>query len=331
MLRRSTAAADGTGWRLFYLHTAFVDAPFRAIQYPLAMRSRRSLRTAGHSAWRNTAAVLTLFGPLALVRCDGSYRDATTEPADASQQRPSTSDGAAVIEPGSVDAAPHVDAGLDADASTVAPPEDRSVEGQVIPSPSRVLPGLVVTPARPGALNGAGPFLNAYAAADVETKCINATPRITRLWQHNIDFATYQSNGNNDYPYLAPDEAMTWRFVAPPEGTTQILQYNEGTQVHFVSGFLSLSTTACDFDIQKIADPRESCYRSEVNGIGIYYRSTVTKSNVQASECQILPGRIYYLNVRMQDARPAAVGGHPTEDSCRASGFATCGGYVQIR
>jgi hypothetical protein len=217
------------------------------------------------------------------------------------------------------------------DAADPNPSPDFSIEGKVIPTPSRLTPGLfVVTPARPGELNGAGPYLNAYAAADVARKCANATPAITRLWQHNIEFATYQGNGANDYPFLAPDEAMTWRFVAPKEGTVQILQYNEGTQVTFVSGFMSLSSKPCDFDVQKVANPREGCYQSAVNGVGIYYRAT-TGATLYPSECKIIPGQTYYLNVRMQQAQPATMGGHPTEDSCRRSGDMLCGGYVQIR
>jgi IPT/TIG domain len=217
---------------------------------------------------------------------------------------------------------------------------DTSIEGDCIPSPSRTNPG-GKTAYRSGKLNGmpgsADPNyplqFNSYAADNVATKCANATPAITRLWQHNINFATYQSSGGNDYPFLAPNEAMTWKFVAPAEGSpAQQIQYNEGTQVFTARGFLSISTKPCDFDVSKLVPgPNYNfCYASEVNGISIAYRST-TGSIQYPTECKLTPGQTYYLNLRMQDARPASLGGSPTVDSCAASGAGICGGFVQIR
>lgn len=210
------------------------------------------------------------------------------------------------------------------------PGADCTIEGDVIPTPSRTIPG-GQTAARLGKLNGAGPSLNAYAASDVATKCANSTPAITRLWQHNINFATYQSSGANDYPYLQANEAMTWKFVAPAEGSFNQFQYAEGTQVFNARGFMSVSNKPCDFDVSKlVSGPNYSaCFASESTGISIYYKSTA--GTVQPYECKIVPGQTYYLNLRMQDARPAALGGSPTLDSCAASGAGTCGGYVQIR
>lgn len=209
--------------------------------------------------------------------------------------------------------------------------EDLTIEGDVIPSPSRAAPGLTPSPIRPGKLNGAGMFLNAYAASNVAEKCASSTPAVTRLWQHNIDFSTYLANGANDYPVLGPGEAMTWRFVAPAEGSFNQLQYNEGTQATFVQGYLTLSPSPCDFDTSKVLSggTGDACYRSEAYGVSIYYKATV--GAVQPYECRLVPGHVYYLNLRMQDARPASQGGHPTEDSCVASGSTQCGGYVQIR
>jgi hypothetical protein len=209
---------------------------------------------------------------------------------------------------------------------------DLSIEGDCIPTPSRTNPG-GVTAARAGKLNGAGPSMNAYAADNVATKCANSTPAITRLWQHNINFATYQASGGNDYPFLAPNEAMTWKFVAPAEGSpAQQIQYNEGTQVFAARAFMSVSTKPCDFDVSKLVPgPNYNfCYASEVNGISISYRST-TGAVQFPTECKLTPGQTYYLNVRMQDARPASLGGSPTVDSCAASGAGLCGGFVQIR
>jgi hypothetical protein len=209
-----------------------------------------------------------------------------------------------------------------------SPGVDCSVEGDVIPTPSRTVPG-GVTAARAGKLNGGGSSLNAYAAENWATKCANATPAITRLWQHNINFATYQGSGANDYPFLGANEAISYKFVAPAEGATQLIQYNEGTQVFNATGFMSISSTPCDFDVSKVAGPnRSACYSSNPTSAGIYYLATTGASPYF---CKLAPGQTYYLNLRMQDARPASQGGSPTVDSCAASGAGTCGGYLQIR
>ncbi len=210
---------------------------------------------------------------------------------------------------------------------------DCSVEGDIIPTPSRTNPG-GNTAARAGKLNGPGPInaqMNSYAAENAATKCSNATPAINRLWQHNINFPTYAASGGNDYPFLAPNEAMTWKFVAPAEGTTQLIQYNEGTQVFNSSGYLSISTKPCDFDVSKLVPgaTKSACHSSESNGVSIYYRAT--SGAVASYECKMIPGQTYYLNLRMQDGRPPSQGGSPTVDSCAASGAGLCGGYVQIR
>jgi hypothetical protein len=216
------------------------------------------------------------------------------------------------------------------DPQGCSPGVDCSIEKDVIPTPSRTVPG-GVTAARPGKLNGGGSTLNAYAAENVASKCANATPAITRLWQHNINFATYQNSGGNDYPFLSANEAMTYKFTAPAEGTSNIIQYNEGTQVFAASGYLSISDKPCDFDVnQLVSGPsRNACHSSEVNGVSIYYKAT--SGAVASYECKMVPGQTYYLNIRMQDARPASRGGSPTIDSCAASGAGICGGYVQIR
>ena len=210
---------------------------------------------------------------------------------------------------------------------------DCSVEGDIIPTPSRTNPG-GNNAFRTGKLNGLSPvnaLMNSYAAENVAAKCSNATPAITRLWQHNIDFTKYQNSGGNDYPFLAANEAITFKFTAPAEGKSNIFQYNEGTQVSFVSGFMSVSDKPCDFDVNKlVAGPgRSACFSSEAYGLSIYYRSTA--GAVATYECKMVPGQTYYLNLRMQDARPVSRGGTPTIDSCASSGSGLCGGYVQIR
>ncbi len=219
-------------------------------------------------------------------------------------------------------------------------PGDYSIEGDLIPTPSRLIPGVPggKTPYRAGKTNGppgnpdpAYPYqFNSYAAADTATKCANATPAITRLWQHNIDFATYQASGANDYVFLKPNEAMAWKFVAPAEGTANIIQYGEGTLVTSTRAYLSISSKPCDFDVRKLTSASYSlCHASEVNGVSIYYKSTT--GAVDAYQCKITPGQTYYLNYRTQDARPVSGGGSPTVDSCAASGKDVCGGLVQIK
>ena len=210
---------------------------------------------------------------------------------------------------------------------------DCSVEGDVIPTPSRSNPG-GNSAFRAGKLNGPSPInaqMNSYAAENVAAKCSNASPAITRLWQHNIEWTRYEAFGGNDYPFLAPNEAMTWKFIAPAEGTHQQVQYNEGTQVIFVSGFMSISDKPCDFDVNKrVPGPsRNACFSSEAYGFSIWYRATA--GAVASYECKMVPGQTYYLNLRMQDARPASQGGMPTLDSCASSGAGLCGGFLQFR
>jgi hypothetical protein len=125
-----------------------------------------------------------------------------------------------------------------------------SVENDPIPDPSKDLPGFPA-PFRSEKLNGAGPYMNAYAVNGVATRCTNGTPAITRLWWHNIDFARYQSSGAPELPILAPGEAMTWKFTAPASGISAFT-YDRGGDGIFTPAFISLSQTPCDFDVTKV-------------------------------------------------------------------------------
>jgi hypothetical protein len=197
-----------------------------------------------------------------------------------------------------------------------------SVEGTQIPDPSKDFPGLPA-PARPGQLNGAGSFMNAYAVDLTRLpnqRCGVATPPVTRLWWHNIDFAKYQSSGAPETPELTAGEAMTWKFVAPATGGN-FFTYDTGGNGSIAPGFMSISEAPCDFDTSKVLTA-PACYRSG-NSIGMYWKST--SGTAEAYECRLQPGQTYFVNLRMQDART----GTSNVDACVNRGF--CGGSVQIR
>jgi IPT/TIG domain len=201
------------------------------------------------------------------------------------------------------------------------PGVDCSIEGDVIPNPSRVGP-LSVTPPRPGKENSQSDPdfpMNAYAAENISQKCSNANPAISRLWQHNIDFSAYTSNGGFDYPYLARGQAMTWKFTAPATeqafGSSIIL--SGSGQVAYTAALMTLSDRPCDFDISKANV--NACYKSGRSQISIYYR--VSSQPPPAYECQMIPGKTYYLNMRMQNVSPAS-------ESCNTG---LCGGTVKFQ
>lgn len=200
-----------------------------------------------------------------------------------------------------------------------------SVEGDPIPDPSKDLPGFPA-PFRPDKLNGAGQYMNAYAINNVSTRCTNGTPAVTRLWWHNIDFARYQSSGAPELPILAPGEAMTWKFTAPASGSSAFTYDRGGGDIVFAPAFISVSQTPCDFDVTKV--PVDACYKS---GSTIFMYWNATAGAVQPFECKLVPGQTYFVNLRMQDARPVSQGGQPTVDACAAIGQTACGGSVQIR
>lgn len=198
---------------------------------------------------------------------------------------------------------------------------DCSVEGDVIPNPSRASPQSV-TSFRVGKLNGASDPdypMNSYAAENVTQKCSNATPAVSRLWQHNIDFDAYKSNGGFDYPFLAQGQAMTWKFTAP---VTEMLLGSSlivtgSSQVAYTAALMTLSERPCDFDVTKANV--NACYKSNKSQISIYYR--VSSQPSPPYECQLIPGKTYYLNLRMQNISPAT-------ESCNSG---VCGGIVKFQ
>jgi IPT/TIG domain len=202
---------------------------------------------------------------------------------------------------------------------------DCTIAGAVIPTPSKA-PGVIGTP---------GPDLglpvSTFYQVDPATRCANATPAVSRLWQHNIDFAAYQGNGAPDYLFLQAGDALTYRFTAPPEGTFQQFTYNSSTVVAYRAGFMSLSTKPCDFDTSKVA-AGDVCYISQpgAGGFSLNYKSTNSPTTPSdAYQCKMVPGATYYMNIRMQDARPIGLGGSPTIDACNSGTF--CGGIMLIK
>lgn len=205
---------------------------------------------------------------------------------------------------------------------------DCTVEGDIVPAISRQTGGyLTSSPLRQGKLNGDSfGNLNMYAMADAETKCSNSTPRITRLWQHNVSFSGYVGSGN-DHPLLAPNQAMSWKFVAPAEGSSSSIRFSSGI-VPDVPVFISISTKPCDFDVTKAAGSnRSSCFTSAPITAHVCYIATA--GNLTANEasysCKLNPGDTYYFNLRLQDAINA-----PSVDACSANNQARCGGFVQF-
>jgi hypothetical protein len=190
---------------------------------------------------------------------------------------------------------------------------------------SKEYPGQPATLVPGVAAGGAGPYMNAYSIDGVATKCAIASPAITRLWWHNIDFAQYQSSGAPELPLLQGGEAMTWKFTAPASGSN-FFTYDSGGDGLRSPAFMSVSTSPCDFDSSKVA-AGNACYRSGQT-VGMYW--TATNGNAASYECKLIPGQTYYINLRMQDARPFAQGGNPNVDACAGRNGA-CGGSVQIR
>ena len=220
-----------------------------------------------------------------------------------------------------VSAAAQLTVGTVANGSCGAPGIDCTIEGDVIPNPSRAS-AQTSTPARPGKENGPSDPdfpMNSYAAENFAQKCSNATPAISRLWQHNIDFNSYTSNGGFDYPFLARGQAMMWKFTAPATemaiGTS--INVTGSSQITYSAAFMTLSERPCDFDVSKANV--NACYKSGRSQVSVYYR--VNSQPSPAYECQLTPGKTYYLNLRMQNVSPAS-------ESCNSG---VCGGIVKIQ
>ncbi|MBL8523728.1 MAG: putative Ig domain-containing protein [Betaproteobacteria bacterium] len=207
---------------------------------------------------------------------------------------------------------------------TGGPTGDTSVEGVVIPTPSKQ-PGIPAA-FRSGQLNGAGGEINAYAV-DVARCAGKSTPALTRSWQHNIDFGAYMAASDIEYIAMNAGEALSYKFVAPASGY-RFITFNSATHARYVANFLSITSTPCDFN-EAPANNMRACYKPGNGGNNdITYQVTGGSSPVDISACQMTPGQTYYLNLRFWDK----VGGVPV-DACATSpaGGFNCGGILQVR
>ena len=203
---------------------------------------------------------------------------------------------------------------------------DVSIDGYTLANPSKL--GNVDLNPHQG-LNGAGGYLNAYAMDP--TRCV-ATPALTRSWQHNISLDDYQDKHALDYIAMRSGEALTFKFTVP------LGSYDKGGGFQYADaaaaganirpGFMSVSTTPCDFDTTKVLTNTSGngCYVTGINGVTVNWANIT--GTLPVSYCKLEKGKTYYLNLRFQDARPASVGGNPNSDACLNG--ETCGGILQF-
>jgi hypothetical protein len=205
-------------------------------------------------------------------------------------------------------------------AITVLPvrPGVYSIEDFLIPEPSKI--AKLITPRHPG-LNGAGENINAWAVDPV--RCSNTLPAIATSWHHNIDFADHGGKQNLDNFDMAPNESLTYQFVATSLGVGSIT-IGESAQAQLVSTFISLSSSPCDFDVTKASGPgRSYCYSAQPVENQLAYEVTNGPVSFMLN-CKLIPGNTYYLNVRFHN-------GNDPADACAPRGGARCGGWLQIR
>jgi hypothetical protein len=217
-------------------------------------------------------------------------------------------------------------------AFTVELPADVSLDDGVIPDPSK-LPN-IVPPVRPGKINGAGIFSNAYMVETDSCAASNAQlgagAAVTRRYQHNISYDAYKINSPVDRISMGPGEALSYAFVAGAEGTFGMITYNVGNDFPISATVMTLSRRPCDFDLTKLSDvsgTRDPCYSYPQPFPTVYY--TVTSGVPALSTCGLKPGVRYYLNLRFLDG---SAGGDHTADACTYAPNATgiCGGILQV-
>ncbi|MEO8101681.1 MAG: putative Ig domain-containing protein [Betaproteobacteria bacterium] len=210
-----------------------------------------------------------------------------------------------------------------------------SLEGNVIPYPSK-------EPGRYGVfhagLNGAGAQMNAWNVDPI--RCNNpATPNgppptlpaITDAWHHNIDFDPYSAGFSNDFFDMAPNEVLSYRFMPVATLGQGTMTLTETTQGPFPANFMTLSARPCDFDVTKLVagTNRDYCYKSATRENTIYFEVT-NGAPLYVTYCKLIPGQVYYLNIRWQDGRIPAEGAGPATDSCADNGSPRCAGLIQI-
>lgn len=198
------------------------------------------------------------------------------------------------------------------------------VDESSIPMPSKV--PYVIPPFRPGQLNGAGSELNAYSIDPA--RCAGKTsPPLVRSWQHNINFAQYAGESPIDYVTMDAGEAFSFKFVAPATGY-RFITFNPATYARFVATFISLSSTACDFN-EAPAPSKRACYAPGNGGNNNITYQMVGTGSPDTNACQLTPGAVYYLNIRFWTQLNGS-----SVDACAADPVAngiSCGGILQIR
>ena len=172
-----------------------------------------------------------------------------------------------------------------------------SVDGIPFPSISKFP---IQTPNH-GGLNGAGPYVNAYAMDP--TRC-NTSPALTRSWQHNIDLAAYRGLVASDLFSMRGDEALTYRVTIPTTDAIGGLTYQENISsgANPASAFMTISATPCDFDVTKrtfvTGSPTNQCYQSGGVGVSITWANYLPQP---ISRCVLTKGQTYYINIRFVD------------------------------
>jgi IPT/TIG domain len=189
---------------------------------------------------------------------------------------------------------------------------EANIRGTPLPDPSKV-PYVIPSSGD----NGAG--VNAWEM-DAVARCGNATPAVTKNWQHNIDLATYRAYQTTDEIIMGGGQTLSYRFKAPADARS-LISFNETTFTAFRPSMMSISTKPCDFDVSKLqAATRDYCYVNSSTLNAVYYH--VTTGPTSAPFCKLAPDQVYYLNVRFLN-----VGGTPT-DSCTGG---SCGGILTFR
>jgi hypothetical protein len=122
---------------------------------------------------------------------------------------------------------------------------------------------------------------------------------------------------------------MSYKFVAPSVDQTGGFTYYEnlGSGGARAPIFMTITSNRCDFDATKTYGNVgfDSCYASFIGGGGITWNTST--GSIFFSQCRLVKGNSYYVNIRFQDARPITDGGNPTASSC-PSGL--CGGSLHV-
>lgn len=192
-----------------------------------------------------------------------------------------------------------------------------------LPSPSKraAAPG----PTHTGLMGGGyrtGLEVNAWS---MSTASCNATPAITRLWGHKVDFLLdYAMQSIGDDFAFAPNEAVSYEFLADPRaaGVRATISLTTGTTHAPAFTFLSISKSPCDFDIAK-AQAGDPCYSSG-NSVDRMLSMMVTSGSYGG--CKLEPGQTYYMNLRFQNVLVS-----PAVDACQGTAWGQCGALMKIK